>query len=159
GVRLLKTRSLPSGTSCGDLLENCAILVEVTTESKETKDLKVQQGRKNIALVLSGGGARGAYEAGILHYVRTMLPSKSRYRTFETHCGSSVGAINTCYLAATAHDLDLQAKEIRNLWVNLKADNIYRRNMMAFVEFLGSSGKGIVTNLFRSKKINHFEGF
>ncbi|HXN81496.1 MAG TPA: patatin-like phospholipase family protein, partial [Myxococcales bacterium] len=54
-----------------------------------------------LALVLSGGGARGAYEAGVARYVlgelAGRLPPSSRPRIF---CGTSVGAINACALAA-----------------------------------------------------------
>ncbi len=117
--------------------------------------------RRKLAIVLSGGGARGAYEAGILHYIRTMLPKKIRGRNFDINCGSSVGAINTCYLVATAHNVDRQGKEIRTLWENLRSDNIYRRDTSALLDFLAKSGKGIVFNFFRSKgkKANHFHGF
>ena len=45
-------------------------------------------------LVLSGGGARGAYEAGIIRYIRDELPPKVRaHARFEIICGTSVGAI------------------------------------------------------------------
>src|SRR5690606_28142891 len=57
------------------------------------------------ALVLSGGGARGAYEAGIIRYIRDELPPKVRaHARFEIICGTSVGAINGCFLAANAHN-------------------------------------------------------
>lgn len=115
---------------------------------------------RTLALVLSGGGARGAYEAGILHYIRTMLPLKVRYRPFDVHCGSSVGAINTCHLVATSHDMKRQGEEVRHLWETLRSENIYRRDIAALRNFLFESGKGIVRNFFRKpQKANHFHGF
>src|SRR5687768_13482198 len=49
-------------------------------------------------LVLSGGGARGAYEAGVLRYIREQLPEKTRARVrFEIIAGTSVGALNACF--------------------------------------------------------------
>lgn len=116
---------------------------------------------KKIALVLSGGGARGAYEAGILHYIRTMLPHKIRHRNFDICCGSSVGAINTCYMAATAHNAAHQGDEIRVLWENLRSENIYRRDNSAFWNFVGKSGRGILRNLFGPNRGSHlhFDGF
>jgi NTE family protein len=115
--------------------------------------------RHKIAIVLSGGGARGAYEAGILHYIRTMLPQKVRYRNFDIQCGSSVGAINASYLAATAHDVKKQGAEIRTLWENLRSENIYRRDKGAFLSFLGKTGKGVLLNFFSKNKMPHFQGF
>ncbi len=111
------------------------------------------------ALILSGGGARGAYEAGILHYIRTMLPPKNRRRNIDIICGSSVGAINSSYLASMAHQVDRQGDEIRHLWENLRSDNIYRRDTRALWGFLSSAGRGLIWNVFRKKKENHFHGF
>src|SRR5258708_32280438 len=54
-----------------------------------------------LALVLSGGGARGAYEVGVLRYILGKLApglgDRARPRIF---CGTSVGAINACAIAA-----------------------------------------------------------
>lgn len=52
-----------------------------------------------VGLVLSGGGARGAYEVGVLQYIREQI---KRPCHFPVITGSSVGAINGSYLAATA---------------------------------------------------------
>jgi NTE family protein len=70
--------------------------------------------------VLSGGGARGAYEAGVLAYLRTGLPEPARSRVrFDIVSGTSVGAINACWIAATAHDPELQARRLVELWTSL----------------------------------------
>jgi len=117
--------------------------------------------RSKLALVLSGGGARGAYEAGVLHYIRTMLPAAQRYRNFDIHSGASVGAINTCFMVATAHDHEAQAKEMRRLWENVRDANIYRTNLKALVSFLTRSSAGVLWKLFsRSGRDSpHFPGF
>lgn len=113
-----------------------------------------------LALVLSGGGARGAYEAGVIHYIRTMLPKKIRGRAFDIHCGASVGAINTSFIAATAHAPDRQGTEIHRLWEQVREENIYRRDKRALWEFITRTGSGMVLNLFRSgRKSLHFTGF
>ncbi len=117
--------------------------------------------RKKIALVLSGGGARGAYEAGIIHYLRTMLPPASRNRQFDIHCGTSVGAINTAFMAATAADATRQGREARVLWENVREENIYRRDRKALFEFLARSSRGIFSNFLKKGKsqTHHFNGF
>jgi NTE family protein len=56
--------------------------------------------RDPVALVLAGGGARGAYEIGALSVLLPALPARERPRIVV---GTSVGAINAAYLAANAH--------------------------------------------------------
>lgn len=105
--------------------------------------------RPNLALVLSGGGARGAYEAGVLHYIRTMLPPEvSQKRRFDILCGSSVGAINICQLAATAHDLTYQGNNIYAVWKNLTQKNVYKRDTWSFAKLFTRTLFGITSNLF-----------
>src|SRR2546426_7842835 len=56
-----------------------------------------------FALVMSGGGARGAYEAGVLSYLLDDFPRRlGRAARFQIVTGTSVGAIHACYVAATA---------------------------------------------------------
>ena len=59
--------------------------------------------RPKRALVFSGGGARGAYEAGVVHYLVDELPKRLGHPvSFDILCGTSVGAVHACFLAATA---------------------------------------------------------
>ena len=63
------------------------------------------QTRPKIGFVLSGGGSRGAYEAGIIHYLRTDLAKRlGRHVPIDIVTGTSVGAINAAFLAATMSD-------------------------------------------------------
>ena len=69
-------------------------------------------------LVLSGGGARGAYEAGVIYYLRTKLPKEiAGAPLFDFYSGTSVGALNTAFLVAAAHDPLFQGAELRKLWM------------------------------------------
>ncbi len=61
--------------------------------------------RPKRAIALSGGGARGAYEAGVLRFILDDLPRRTGVQPdFDIICGTSVGAIHACFLAATAHE-------------------------------------------------------
>lgn len=109
--------------------------------------------QKNLGLVLSGGGARGAYEAGVVHYIRTMLPADGgAKRRFDTLCGSSVGAINTAFLAATAHDVGHQGHALNEIWKNIRQSDIYRRDVASFLTLVSQSLTGIGRNIFTSLK-------
>ena len=78
--------------------------------------------RRNVGLVLSGGGARGAYEVGVLRYVREKVPGSH----FEVVTGSSVGAINGSYIAATCDRPRAQARLLQRMWLELRLDEMYR---------------------------------
>ncbi|HZH02813.1 MAG TPA: patatin-like phospholipase family protein, partial [Myxococcaceae bacterium] len=80
-----------------------------------------------IALVLSGGGARGAYEAGVIRYLREELPISVRARVrFDLLCGTSVGAINACFLAATADVPEGQGAALTAMWSELSLEKVYK---------------------------------
>ncbi len=76
-----------------------------------------------VGLVLSGGGARGAYEVGVIRYVRERL---RHARPFHVITGSSVGAVNGAYLAATADRPRAQGRMLARVWSDLDLDRIYR---------------------------------
>jgi NTE family protein len=75
-----------------------------------------------VGLVLSGGGARGAYEVGVIRYVRERLPRSP----FHVITGSSVGAINGSYIAATCEHPKAQVRMLARMWKELNLDKMYR---------------------------------
>lgn len=81
--------------------------------------------RPRIGFVLSGGGSRGAYEAGIIHYLRTDLAKRlGRHVPLDIVSGTSVGAINAAFLAATMADPDTQAEQINAAWRSLRLEEL-----------------------------------
>jgi NTE family protein len=81
--------------------------------------------RPKIGIVLSGGGSRGAYEAGIIHYLRTDLARRlGRHVPIDIISGTSVGAINAAFLAATMSDPDSQAQQIVAAWRALRIEEL-----------------------------------
>jgi NTE family protein len=68
------------------------------------------------ALVLGGGGARGAYEVGVLSYLRELEVELGRPLRLDILCGTSVGAIHACYLAATADLTHGQLGPLEHFW-------------------------------------------
>ncbi|MFN0063414.1 MAG: patatin-like phospholipase family protein [Myxococcaceae bacterium] len=80
----------------------------------------------SVALVFSGGGARGAYEAGIVRYLREELPKSLGHQPrFDILCGTSVGAVTACYLAATMDRAESQGRELAALWESLSLEEVY----------------------------------
>lgn len=81
--------------------------------------------RPKIGFVLSGGGSRGAYEVGIIHYLRTDLARRlGRHVPIDIVTGTSVGAINAAFLAATMGDPDTQAAQIASAWRALRIEEL-----------------------------------
>ena len=77
------------------------------------------------ALVFSGGGARGAYEAGVVRYLLEELPKRLGHPAhFDILCGTSVGAIHACYLAATADQGEGRGNRLVELWTSMRIEEI-----------------------------------
>lgn len=83
--------------------------------------------KPRIGLVCSGGGARGAYEAGVIRYLREELPPAARKHVrFDVLSGTSVGASTACFLAATMHTPDEQGRGLAGLWTALSFEKVFR---------------------------------
>lgn len=78
--------------------------------------------RPRVGLVLSGGGARGAYEVGVLRFIREKLGVPA---DFDVITGTSVGAINGAYVAATCDRPRAQARLLQKVWLKLEIDKVY----------------------------------
>jgi NTE family protein len=78
--------------------------------------------RAIAGVVFSGGGARGAYEAGVLSGILDVLNRAGRleHSPFQVCCGTSVGAIHAAWLAAQSHRPDLAIKQLEDVWGELK---------------------------------------
>lgn len=75
------------------------------------------------ALVLSGGGARGAYAVGVVSGLHEILSrSGSAPVPFDMFSGTSVGAINSAFLAAHADQSDYGIARLREIWSGLSLD-------------------------------------
>ena len=76
------------------------------------------------AIVLSGGGARGAYEAGVLRYLRDEVPGGAEFR-LPIVCGTSVGAIHAVFVAATADRPREGARELTDVWRDMRLGDVF----------------------------------
>ena len=105
-----------------------------------------------LALVLSGGGARGAYEAGVLRYALGKLARRMGGSALpRIFCGTSVGAINACALAARAELPDLGARLLAERWESLRVEDVFRLGWGDLTSIarwlLGKPAAGGVTSL------------
>jgi len=77
------------------------------------------------ALVLSGGGARAAYQVGVLRAVSELLPDP-RHNPFPILCGTSAGSLNAVALACMAEDFGRGVSKLDQVWGNFHAGQVYR---------------------------------
>lgn len=89
----------------------------------------------DIGLILSGGGARGAYQVGVLKAIAEILPPRI-CNPFPIICGTSAGAIIAATLASHAHRFRLGVRGLENVWANLSADQVFRTEFGSFIWML-----------------------
>ena len=76
------------------------------------------------ALILPGGGARGAYQVGVLQAVRDICAGS--HNPFPVICGTSAGAINAAVLASHAHEFDVGVDKLKHFWSTMTCTRVYR---------------------------------
>ncbi len=90
--------------------------------------------RPRLALVLSGGGARGAYEAGVLRYIREDLAGNlGGHVVFDIICGTSVGGIHACFLAGTADTPAPQGRLLAERWESMVLEELVHFGIKDFL--------------------------
>lgn len=95
--------------------------------------------RPRVGLVLSGGGARGAYEAGVLRYLCEDFPRETGITPwFDIVCGTSVGALNACFIAAHADELGTSINQLWTRWLELRADELLKVRPLEVLRFARS---------------------
>jgi NTE family protein len=83
------------------------------------------------ALVLSGGGMRGAYEVGVVAGMVEVLDREpGEPALFDIFAGTSVGAINAAYFAANADSHDHRVERLADTWQSLRLDDHARVRML-----------------------------
>lgn len=83
--------------------------------------------RRRLGLVLAGGAARGAYEAGVLQYLLCEVSRTLGYPVpLDVLCGTSVGAINVCALAAWADEPEGRAARLVRAWSELRLADVLK---------------------------------
>ena len=89
---------------------------------------------QKTGLILTGGGARAAYQAGVLHAVSRILAEAGwapQRNPFDIICGTSAGALNATALACRADDFGEGVRKLLEVWLNIAAEQVYRADSLA----------------------------
>ncbi|HWK82976.1 MAG TPA: patatin-like phospholipase family protein [Caldimonas sp.] len=87
-------------------------------------------------LILTGGGARAAYQVGVLKaiaQVRKEAGAAGGSNPFPVIAGTSAGAINAAALACRADDFDAAVAGISHVWENFRAEQVYRSDSIGVI--------------------------
>ncbi|MFT4763625.1 MAG: NTE family protein [Oleispira sp.] len=90
---------------------------------------------KKIGLILSGGGARAAYQVGVLKAIHKILPKEAR-NPYDIIAGTSAGAINGVALASYAEHHRIGIRHLERIWTSFSPDLIYRTDFKGVISAL-----------------------
>jgi NTE family protein len=91
---------------------------------------------KKTGLILTGGGARAAYQVGVLNALSLILLEAgwpAHRNPFKIICGTSAGAINATALASRADDFGEGVRELMNVWSHFRVEQVYRADSLGVI--------------------------
>ncbi len=86
---------------------------------------KRQEQQSRVGLILAGGGARAAYQVGVLKAIARMR-APAAANPFPVLCGTSAGAINAAALAIYSADFQNAVSRLVSVWGNFTVDKVFR---------------------------------
>lgn len=115
---------------------------------EQRKPVVRYSGDCRIGLVLPGGGARCAYQVGVLKAIAEMLPRRSP-SPFAVLSGTSAGAVNSVVVASRARLFHVGIAELEHVWRNFRSEEVFRsdpwtmfRNSMRWLVAVVTGGLG-----------------
>ncbi|KQV97232.1 patatin-like phospholipase family protein [Rhizobacter sp. Root1221] len=87
-------------------------------------------------LILTGGGARAAYQVGVLKAIAQIRREAAPWRKenpFPVIAGTSAGAINAAALATHCDDFDKAVAQLAQVWENFRAEQVYRSDALGVI--------------------------
>lgn len=110
-------------------------------------------GRQKIGLILTGGGARAAYQVGVLRAIAEFMPHRARM-PFDVVCGTSAGALNAVTLVVNARHFRKGVRYLLNIWNNARVSDIYRSDALGVVNNSLRWLLGLLLSVLGSNRLN-----
>ncbi len=108
-----------------------------------------------LGIVLAGGGARGAYEVGVLKALFALYDEAGRPPPPLVFCGTSSGAINALFLADRADDPRRGVSELEALWRSLHVGRVYRSGLGSLWRGRFPGVRNLWASRFRTRRRPH----
>lgn len=111
-------------------------MLQAVPRPSPSRDSGLQRPTPVTGLILTGGGARAAYQVGVLAAIAQLRRDAGATLTnpFPVISGTSAGAINASTLACHADDFDGAVDGLLHLWQGLHVENIYRADAFQAVK-------------------------
>ena len=106
--------------------------------------MEIPTNKVRPGLVLPGGGARGAFQVGVLKAIAELLPPGAP-NPFAVISGTSAGAINSVVLASRARRMRVAVAELARVWGNFSCDQVFRSDNLTMLKSSLQWLGGIVT--------------
>jgi len=113
----------------------------------------MNQAPQKIGLILTGGGARAAYQVGVLKAVAEFLPRRA-HSPFQVISGTSAGALNAVTLAVNARQFRRGVKYLLGIWTNAQVKDIYRSDVLGVFANSTRWVAGLVLSLIGINRMN-----
>ena len=104
-----------------------------SSSASNVTPLPAGRAKARAGLVLTGGGARAAYQVGVVKAVRDLLGSPAK-NPFPIVCGTSAGAINAATLAIYADDFNRAVGNLLEVWEHMRCEHIYRTDAWSILK-------------------------
>jgi NTE family protein len=109
---------------------------------------------QKTGLILTGGGARAAYQVGVLKAIAEILPRRTK-NPFPIICGTSAGAFNAVTLAVYAQGFRLGVQYLEKMWKSFTAHDIYRADALGVLSNSLRWFGGLILNGLGINKLNN----
>jgi len=109
---------------------------------------------KRVGLILTGGGARAAYQVGVLKAIAEFLPRRA-HNPFPVICGTSAGALNAAALAINAQSFRNGVRYLDGIWKNFHANQVYRTDVIGVFNNTALWLAGLILSGLGINKLKH----
>ena len=106
------------------------VSVEVSSDAHPAP-VTINRRPNDLAVMLTGGGARAAYQVGLLRGIARHFPNLQ----FQVITGVSAGAINAVFLAAAEGTIEERVEQLREMWSELETRHIFEFEWRRFIPF------------------------
>lgn len=110
--------------------------------------------KERVGLILTGGGARAAYQVGVLKAIAELMPRRAR-NPFSVICGTSAGSLNAATLAINAGSFRKGVRYLDNIWKNFHPSQVYRTDVLGVLSNTLRWLSGLLLSALGINKLKH----
>ncbi len=112
-------------------------------------------GKPKTGLVLTGGGARAAYQVGVLKAISKLIYQSHCGNPYSIITGTSAGAINATVLASYAQNPSVGIRSLEKVWESFSVDKVFRSDLLGMMKQVGRWGKSMfISDYHRNRQLS-----